>query len=167
MIPIPSWPRLLQACTTLTVLVGGSHSSPVPQGPISIPSAVIFPQGRLPRRGRQQSNIPAGGLRLNDPNLGNSAGSESAVATGLTALNLAQSIGITGGQGQVQTGRLNEGQFQGGVRGAFQGGFQNGGSNQGAALPGTRTSLPGFAETLLPGTTNQQVRFPQVIRVLL
>ena len=37
------------------VAVWGSCASPLPQGPISIPSAVIFPQGRLSRQGRQQN----------------------------------------------------------------------------------------------------------------
>ena len=103
--------------------VWGSFSSPVPQGPISIPSAIIFPQGRLQRQGRKLSNTPQGGVLVNDPNLGNGVAghSDTAVATGVSALNLGQFIGLSNNRGGVRVGQLNANQFQGGVESVFQG----------------------------------------------
>ena len=99
----------------------GSFSSPVPQGPISIPSAIIFPQGRLQRQGRKLSNTPQGGVHVNDANLGKRTGSDTAVATGVSALNLGQFIGLSNNKGGVRVGQLNANQFQGGVESVFQG----------------------------------------------
>ena len=107
------------------------------QGPISIPSAVVFPQGRRPRQGRQNQNIPPGGLRVNDPAFGGSPGSESAVATGGTALGIAQQIGILGGGNTVNTGRVNENPFQTGVNNVFNSGG-GGGSFGGGGLSSNR-----------------------------
>ena len=116
----------------------------MPQGPISIPSAVVFPQGRRPRQGRQAAVaagaaavvVPQGGLRVNDPSFGSSPGSESAVATGGTALGIAQQIGILGGGNTVNTGRVNENPFQTGVNNVFNSG--GGGGNFGGGLSSNR-----------------------------
>ena len=116
----------------------------MPQGPISIPSAVVFPQGRRPRQGRQAAVaagaaavvVPQGGLRVNDPSFGSSPGSESAVATGGTALGIAQQIGILGGGNTVNTGRVNENPFQTGVNNVFNSG--GAGGNFGGGLSSNR-----------------------------